>query len=115
MTRFTRKDNIWLSYKGKQHYVSGSESLGRTGTLSPATIVLHLENGMRILSVHFLYGLAEVPGNSVTWWLKVLYSQAPLHGLVYNTNPFLKLVPKSETAFTGAYIPVSLVWPDDEN
>lgn len=92
--KFLKSDGLKIKYCGIDCYVLESVEHSRGGTLSPHTTEYVLEDGTRVLPVHFRYNYAKIIGDGFKWYLKSTYPPSVISSLSRQSNKFLKSVAK---------------------
>lgn len=93
--KLCREDDVWLYYRGQKHFLKDNSTYGRGGTKSPRLKVYTLESGIRILPVHFRLGLAEIPGNIMSWLLKANMPKTMMRAELTKADYLLSKINKS--------------------
>lgn len=104
MQRLLRSDDCWLWYRGAKHWLKGSESFSRNGSHSSCLTVYILENGVRILPVHFAHGLVKLPESWIKWNMRVCYPPSLITELMYLESPIFKMIKKDDIWNAGAVV-----------
>lgn len=104
--KYEKDDDIWLFYRGTRTVLVESTSVGRQGSMSDSLGFYITESGKRILPVHFRYGLAEIPGNPITWHLKVFMPPSILRAEMQKPNYLLDKIKKDDNWKGSSYLSV---------
>jgi len=106
---YEKEDNLFLTYKGTKYRVTERHEYGRPKTdWNNYDIVYVLENGQRIVSSHWTYGLVDPITHQ--WLLRAYMPVRLIRQAMKDSEYFWKSIPKDEF-YWGGMIPVPFTKP----
>ena len=80
--KYEKEDRLFLIYRDQELSVSEIIEYKRSGTKSIGLEVITLENGIRILPVHFRYNKANINMNMFDWVFRKSYPKSLMKELI---------------------------------